>query len=197
VAAGHGSLIWAASAAVPEELVAAIGAALADEQPTPAIGWQPTAAGRLRELLAPHGAVEAGPSYVLADPPTSTTLPASADVRTSADPDAEAVRALLPTGDRHLIPPWAIGVVGGVAAAVCETARDAPHAVEAGVWTYEPHRRQGLATAVVARWAGLVGRRTAFYSTDASNLASQAVARRLGATPVGQWWRVRPEGAQA
>lgn len=66
--------------------------------------------------------------------------------------------------------------------------------MEAGVWTYEPYRRRGLATAVVARWIDLVDGRTAFYSTSDGNVASQGVARRLGLRPVGHWWSVRPIG---
>src|SRR5262249_21006821 len=78
---------------------------------------------------------------------------------------------------------------------VCETARSTPVAVEAGVWTYEPHRRKGLAAAVTATWAGLVDGRTAFYGTSWDNHGSQAVARRLGLMPLGQWWQLyRREG---
>jgi hypothetical protein len=43
---------------------------------------------------------------------------------------------------------------------------------------------------VTAAWARLVSDRTAFYSTDWDNVASQGIARRLGLRPLGQWWQV-------
>jgi RimJ/RimL family protein N-acetyltransferase len=113
-------------------------------------------------------------------------------LRTSEDTDVADVQPLLPEADAVLDPPGGVARVDGEAAAVWETARSAPRSGEAGVWTYEAHRRRGLATLVTSAWLDLVTPdRTAFYSTSADNLGSQGVARRLGLTSVAQWWQVR------
>ena len=112
--------------------------------------------------------------------------------------DRERLAARMPEEDRAaLVEPWVVALAeGGDVGSVCETARDAPvvAGVEAGVWTYEPFRRRGLAVAAVSAWMDVqAGRgRTAFSSTSADNLASQGVARRLGLRPLGWWWSVRP-----
>jgi predicted GNAT family acetyltransferase len=104
--------------------------------------------------------------------------------------DAAWLHGRLPERDRGLTAPWVVAIADGEVAAVCETARSAPTAVEAGVWTYEGHRRRGLGTAVTAAWSALVADRTAFYSTSWDNVASQGVARRLRLRPLGHWWQV-------
>jgi RimJ/RimL family protein N-acetyltransferase len=97
----------------------------------------------------------------------------------------------MPDDDRErLDPPWAVAMVDGRVAAVCETARSAPSSVEAGLWVYDEYRRRGLGTAVAAAWASLATERTAFYSTNHDNLGSQGVARRLGLRPLGYLWHV-------
>lgn len=138
-----------------------------------------------------HRVVETAVAYVIEERP-AVDLPSGVELRTSADPDAEAVRARLPVEDRGLAAPWVVALVDGEVAAVCETARSTPAAVEAGVWTYERFRRRGLAAAVVAAWVRAVAERTVFYSHDADNDASAGVARRLGARPIGRWWQVHP-----
>ncbi|MEQ1788374.1 MAG: hypothetical protein ABL966_15085 [Acidimicrobiales bacterium] len=182
---------WAASAALPAAVVDRLQELLAHEPvQAPAVGWAPRAADALvaaarsvGPLAAPHG----GPSYLV---PAGLVPDPSVELHTSADADAAATLALLPSADRSLAAPWVIAIVDGQAAAVCETARDAPASVEAGVWTYEPFRRRGLAVAVTAAWSALVTDRTAFYSTSWDNHASQAVAHRLGLPTVGHWWQL-------
>jgi RimJ/RimL family protein N-acetyltransferase len=193
VAACPAGLHWATSSEVPIEVQRAIGQRLAGERPARAVGWAPASADELIQLLAgvadvaaPHG----GPSYVV----PSLPVPSGIELRSSPDHDAASLRGLLPDEDRELTAPWVVAMVDGAVAAVCETARSAPRSVEAGVWTYEPHRRQGLASAVVAAWSALVADRHAFYSTSWDNLASQGVARRLGLRPLGDWWQVSATG---
>ena len=75
----------------------------------------------------------------------------------------------------------------GKAVSVCLSARVAAKAYEAGVETLEDYRGNGYASCVVAAWAAEVRRmdRIPFYSTSWENIASQGVARRLGARMFG------------
>jgi hypothetical protein len=193
VAASPAGLRWATSIEVPTEVQHAIDEHLVGERPTRSVGWAPASADELFQLLAgvtdvaaPHG----GPSYVV----PSLPVPSGIELRASPDDPAKSLRGRIPEADQDLAAPWVVAMVDGAVAAVCETARSAPRSVEAGVWTYEPHRRQGLASAVVAAWAALVADRVAFYSTSWDNVASQGVARRLGLRPLGDWWQVSATG---
>jgi hypothetical protein len=78
-------------------------------------------------------------------------------------------------------PCWAV-IQDGQAVSVCFSARLSDVAAEAGVETREGYRGRGLACAVVSAWALSVRAtgRTPLYSTWWDNLASQAVARKLG-----------------
>ena len=96
----------------------------------------------------------------------------------------------MPARDLPLSRPWALAMESDEVAAVCETARDAPQAVEAGVWTYAPYRQRGFGAAVTRAWARLVSDRTAFYSTQWDNTASIALARSLGLAVIAQQWQV-------
>ena len=183
-------LAWACAADVPSSVVDSVGQLLAPEPSAERVGWAPAEADAVLQAVAavgdlapPHG----GPSFVVDGPVPS---PTGVDVRTSEEVDEDAHSGLLPATDRPLTTPWAVAVVEGRVAAVCETARSAPTSVEAGVWTYAPYRRRGLAAAVTAAWSALVTDRTAFYSTSWDNLASQGVARRLALRPIGHWWQV-------
>jgi hypothetical protein len=194
VGAGAGGLCWALSSGVPGPLAAAVAAVLDATDPpgpTPAVGWAPGTAGTLLDLLARAGALrppERGPAFLV---PAGLPVPGGVDLLDGDGGDEERLRGLLPEHDRTtLLEPWTVALVDGRVAAVCETSRTAPGSVEAGVWTYEPYRRRGLAVAVTAAWASRVADRTAFHSTSEDNLASQGVARRLGLRPLGQWWTV-------
>jgi len=75
----------------------------------------------------------------------------------------------------------------GVAVAICNSARLTNRVAEAGVETLEGYRGRGYATAVVATWALAVREtgRIPLYSTSWDNLASRAVARKLGLVQYG------------
>ena len=79
---------------------------------------------------------------------------------------------------------------GGLVVSICCCARTTPEAAEAGVETATGYRGRGLAAKAVSAWAEAViaSGRVAFYSTSRENLASQAVARKLGATEFGEDW---------
>lgn len=78
--------------------------------------------------------------------------------------------------------PCTVVVADGVAIAACFSARSTPEAAEAGVHTEESFRGRGYAGKVTAAWANAIRAqgRVPIYSTSWDNLASQAVARKLG-----------------
>jgi len=76
----------------------------------------------------------------------------------------------------------------GEIAAVCHSARSTSAAAEAGVETAVRHRRRGYAARAVVAWAAAVARsgRVPLYSTNWENVASRALARRLGLICYGE-----------
>ena len=190
VAACRTGAVWTTSVSVPDTSHERVNRLLVSEPGAGELGWAPSCASGLIDALdagdvaVPHG----GPSYVVSSPLTPT---AAVDLRSDVElGGVAALDGLIPEADRSLAAPWVVAMVDGVVAAVCETARSTPRSVEAGVWTYEPHRRQGLGAAVTAAWSARVAGRTAFYSTTWDNTASQGVARHLGLHPIGHWWQL-------
>lgn len=92
----------------------------------------------------------------------------------------------------HEIGPVTAVVEAGSAVAVAFCARIPGQAVEAGVNTHPDFRRRGYAAAVVAAWAQAVYESGCLplYSTSWDNLASQAVALRVGAVWYGEDWSI-------
>ncbi len=89
--------------------------------------------------------------------------------------------------------PWAFGLEEERVVALCHTSVACPSAAEAGVWTHPDHRGQGWAPMVTSAWAKEAGAtfENLFYSTDFANLASQAVARKLGLEGIGALWQLK------
>jgi len=83
--------------------------------------------------------------------------------------------------------PVAAAVVDGAAVAICFCSRITAQVCEAGVYAEANSRGHGYATEAVGGWA--VGVRAMgklpLYSTSWDNLASQAIARKLGAVQYG------------
>jgi len=191
VAACPAGAVWTTSVAVSDAAHGRVDALLTTEPGADELGWAPSCAsglidamGQAGDVAVPHG----GPSYVVGSPLAPTV---DVDLRSEVEiGGVAALDGLIPEADRSLAAPWVVAMVDGRVAAVCETARSTPRSVEAGVWTYEPHRRQGLGAAVTAAWSARVAGRTAFYSTSWDNTASQGVARRLGLRPIGHWWQL-------
>ena len=83
--------------------------------------------------------------------------------------------------------PFMAVIEDGSAVSLCHSARLTDQAAEAGVETLEAYRGRGYASAVVAGWAHAIRAtgRIPLYSTSWDNLASQAVAHRLGLVQFG------------
>jgi GNAT acetyltransferase len=117
-------------------------------------------------------------------------IDAPADVVEITNANLALLRRMHPeVGDR--LPPerrpcMAVIQKGG-AVSVCSSSRSTPDASTAGVETLEAFRGRGYATAAVAAWALAIraSGRVPIYGTSWDNLASQAVARKLGLVPCG------------
>jgi hypothetical protein len=89
--------------------------------------------------------------------------------------------------------PAAALVEDGRVVSLCFCSRRPVVGTEAGLETLEPFRGRGFALRVVATWAAEV-RRLGYlpmYSTSWDNLASQAVARKLGMVCYAEDWSIR------
>jgi hypothetical protein len=89
--------------------------------------------------------------------------------------------------------PWAIATEDDLAISICHTPGPlTEHAGECGVWTDPRFRGRGYAAATAAAWVALARspQRHLFYATDANNLSSQRVARRLNLPELGWTWRL-------
>lgn len=174
--------VWRLRHDLPPTLAAELAGVLANEPPLgdprqPAVTYERL--GAALEAVAPVERVWDGPAW---------WIPEDVDLRYDITTETVVAAALL----RGEFPGWARDlaaaspcvavVVDGAAVAVCCSARTSPRASEAGVETLERYRGRGYASAVVAAWAAEVRRagRLPLYSTSWDNVASQAVARRLG-----------------
>ena len=171
VAACRAGAVWTTSVAVPDAARDRVDALLASE---PRCGRARLGAvvrerahrraGASVDVAVPHG----GPSYVVSAPLART---AGVDLRSDAD-DGWCRGPRRPDPGGRSQPRRAVGGGHGRRAGSRRSARRPARprrSVEAGVWTYEPHRRQGLGAAVTAAWSALVAGRTAFYSTSWDN----------------------------
>jgi RimJ/RimL family protein N-acetyltransferase len=89
--------------------------------------------------------------------------------------------------------PWTMALEGELVVSICHTPRPlTTRAAECGVWTHPAFRGRGYAAAVTSEWAAIMrpSGRYLFYSTDAENLSSQRVARRLNLRRLGWSWHL-------
>lgn len=130
-----------------------------------------------------------GPAWWL---PTTSPLPTAAILITDANVHLLQPHFpwMVPPTAYHKLGPVAAVVADGCAVAVCFCSRIPGQATEAGVETVEAYRGRGYASAAVALWANAVRDMGCLplYSTDWENLASQAIARKLGAELYGEDW---------
>ncbi len=169
---------------LPPALVDALAEVVATEP-----GGRPDRIGEYETLLARHGPVterREGPTFAL---PTDAGLPAAEATVSVSAVNASLLRAhladWLPDVERRT--PFIAALAGDTAVAVCASARETAASCEAGVATAEPFRRAGFASRAVAGWADAVraSGRLPLYSTSWDNVASQALAARLGFEPFG------------
>jgi len=169
-------------ATVPDSLVQRL-EEIIDREPSVAdLSPEPVSMDELREVLSQHAPVSreaGGPAYRF---PESIAIPGN--VVQLTDANCDFVRDAF-TWLYDDLPGWAPGiavVADGVAVSVCYSSRNGVDAAEAGVDTLPDYRGRGYAPAVTAAWGSAIraSGRIPLYSTGWDNLASQAVARRLG-----------------
>ena len=177
--------------------LAAVGVASRAEKLPAGFGLIMDVLGRSRPVM-----ITSCLSYLIR-PGTTRPAPPGIALHTSADPPTTALRALRPDPEWELgewddllagrLGPWAIAIGTDRIAALCHTPRDRLGTAEVGVWTHPEHRGHGYAEVVVGAWAAVAGRtrRLLFYSHFDDNPASAAVARKLGARPIGRIWQLR------
>lgn len=173
---------WRVRDDVTDDVVAELAAAVARERSGDLELTPPDAPTPYESILArvtPVERVESGPAFVC---PPDLGVDARAIRITNAN--AELLRTHLSAwlGDVQTAQPMFALVVDGDAVALCASVRITPAAHEAGVETTPAYRKQGYAAAVVSAWAKAVREAGAepLYSTSWRNVASRAVARKLG-----------------
>ena len=183
--------LWRTRYDLPADLTTELESLAADE---PVVGdltklrEPPYHLAEYTELLKQHAPlnsmdIDAGPAYYL-----PKLRPAMGTV-TITPANETLLEAYYPyTRSRHAeLAPVVVRVVDGVAVAVCCSARITARVAEAGVHTVEPYRGRGYAADIVRGWAAGIRAtgRLPLYSTSWENVASQAVAAKLGAVPYG------------
>ena len=194
--AGDGSIVRRYRHDVDDSLRHALEAASEDEtRVAAAIGHEARAAAELARYADILGRVEPvrstadGPAFcfptILPSPYQSPDDAVTLVTRANVDVLHPHLPAWVP--DVELSPPLLALLVDGVAVSVCGSVRITPRAREAGVDTAPAFRGRGYAPRVVAAWARTVRAQGVepLYSTAWRNLASRAVARKLGLVHFG------------
>lgn len=177
--------VWRLRHDLPAELADELAALLRAEPRADDLTREPTILPALRAVLSPVAREWRGPAYLV-----PADLPARIDVTTITPANSHLLAGLFGdlAGELPDIAPVVAVIREGVAVSVCLSSRIGAKACEAGVQTLAAHRGHGHASAVVAAWAAAVrqGGRLPLYSTSWDNLASQAVAGRLGMHRYGE-----------
>ncbi|HEX4147074.1 MAG TPA: GNAT family N-acetyltransferase [Pirellulales bacterium] len=177
---GESACAWAVRADVPEPVARELNRLASQEAPSAAWDRSLRHAERYAGLL--DGRIRSGPAFAFPD-----HLEHAGDAVVIGDE----------TELSHHFSGWVAGEIeggrapvlavreGGHAVSVCFCARRSPLAAEAGIETAAPFRGRGYAPRAATAWARQVRAHglTPLYSTDWSNHASLAVARKLKLLP--------------
>lgn len=175
-------IVWRFRDDLSQDLVSSLGQLLSAEPPLADPRTRPATFDALCAALSIEGPIDKeweGPTWYVPE-----SIPAPADILAIGPENVELLRAHYSWTAEHWQEVWpCVAVVeDGVAVSICYSSRLTPDAAEAGVDTVEEFRGKGYAMRVVAAWARAVraSGRVPIYSTSWDNLASQAVARKLG-----------------
>ncbi len=174
--------IWLFRHDLPDSLIRDLERLLHAEPVATDLSRRPSVLPGVINVLNVHASVQStslGPTWRFPDqlePPIGVVAITSLNVG--------ALRRNYPFTAAHIedLQPCMAVIQDGDAVSVCFSARNAPEAAAAGVDTVEAFRGRGYAPAVVTAWGIAVreSNRVPLYSTSWDNLASRAVARKLG-----------------
>jgi ribosomal protein S18 acetylase RimI-like enzyme len=202
--AGDGQSLWI-GAAVPDAQATELTAVFAAATPSRDPAAPPPALEPCRRLLDTGGRsllCKAGPSFLF--PEDVRFLAPGIHIERSDGANKEALRGANPGNwqpvewDELLdgrLGPWAMAIDGELVVSICHTPGPIrARAAECGVWTRPAYRGRGYGAAVTSAWAAIMRSpgRHLFYDTDADNLSSQRLTRRLHLRPLGWTWRLAP-----
>jgi RimJ/RimL family protein N-acetyltransferase len=185
--------LWRFRDDLTDDIVRQLDRLAADEPVQEDLRAEPRNLGAFLEVLRADRAIpsiEAGPAFRFPD--ELPALSAPANVTRITRENSHVLRGLgwdldpstLEISAQQLEErgPLLAVIVDGAAVSTCFCARLTTRAAEAGVETVEAYRGRGYAPAVAAAWAHAVRAmsRIPLYSTSWDNVASQAVARKLG-----------------
>lgn len=170
-------VVWAASAALPEELAGKLEALASGEDPFQEPQEEPRCADALRTML-PQAAVVSGPCFHWREVPQAVAGVSFID-------DAELMQQHFEgwvQAEMAGRAPLAAVLRAGAAVSVCGCARKTHEAAEASLATGEDWRGQAYAGLVTSAWARAVWEEglVPLYSTQWGNMASRRVAAKLG-----------------
>lgn len=181
---------WSVRRDVPSSVALALFDLCRSEPVTSDFTAEPARASAVRAVLASHAPVTEETRglafWIPEDPPllgeAVLVNDANAHLLDAHFPRRRTSRAGFRFG------PVAAALEGGVAVSLCYCARFTGDAAEAGVETVEAARGRGHASAAVALWTRAVraSGRWPLYSTSVTNVASQGVARKVGAVVYGE-----------
>lgn len=178
--------LWRTRFDLPPDLTAALEQLAADEPVVRDLAQPPRYEAEYLHLLNAHqlrATIFSGPAYTLPtfDPPDQAVM-----ITPENKTLVLAHFSWLFTTLADYAPVAAV-IADEAAVAVCFSSRLTAVAAEAGVNTEVNYRGRGYAADAVQAWAAAVraGGRLPLYSTSWSNVASQSVARKLGAVQYG------------
>lgn len=179
---------WAVRSGTPPGVVDTLAALVADEPPLGVVGDEPRHAAEY--LTAVDGSIVSGPAFVFPQP---VGEPHRAQHDVVLVEDLATISRQFSGWSHHEIPTRQpiFGILeSGDAVSLCFCARRAAIAAEAGIETARPYRGRGLAARVAVAWAAAVQAEglVPIYSTQWTNSASLAVARKLGLEVVADDW---------
>lgn len=161
---------------------------LAAGEPVVADFTAPLRHAQAYEALLGGDAFEAHLSYWLPEQPPSR----SAALLTTADAPLLQAHFGWLAQTVPIYAPVGAAIADGVAVAVCFCSRITARVAEAGTYTAEGYRGRGYATEAARSWAAGVraAGRVPLYSTTPDNIASQSIARKLGAMQYGMTYSI-------
>jgi len=182
--------LWRTRCDVPAELAVKLEKLATAEPVVVDLSEPPRYAAEYAQTLADHAPVIdtwAGPAYYIPSDQPHNAVQITPENLVLVEAHFDWLLTTL-----EIYAPVMATVVEGKAVAVCFCSRIAAKVCEAGVHTEDAYRGYGYATQAARGWAAAVraSGRLPLYSTSWSNLASQAIAKKLGGVMYGSDYSV-------